>query len=651
MVMGVGVFRRGAIVRIEGADHRLFRKVSAIWHLEKQSGEIVPYQHDKLLQLLADGKLVFVPAGVLSATDRDVPFINLSDEELEVAKERRMYVLAVLTLPRTASSMTPAIQEVWNKCKEGSHPPSWSTVYRWTKRYEAAGGDFRVLVDNSRNKGNRDPRYDKDVINICKDVIDSVYLTNQRRTIRDTCDAAIVRVREENRQRPASLPLKLPTYRLVRRLVQSLNAFDKDAARLGRDAAARKYRIVTGHAAAEAPLQRAEIDHTVLDLCVVDDRTCLPLGRPSITACIDASTKCILGIYIGFIQPSCLSVSRCLKHAFLPKLSLRQQYPDIQHDWPAYGIMDELVIDNGLEFHSKALENGCYSLGINMRYSPRRQPWCKPFIERWFGTLNKNFAHTLPGTSFSNTLERGDYNSAEHAGIRVSTLIGSVLRWICDVYHQRPHRTLQMSPSQKWLTSITDEIRVPANPAELDFIIGRPEQRTLTHKGIQFEELLYSSRELGDLRCREGETIKVEIRVDDGDIGHIFVIDSASGEALRVPAVNSEYANGLSRWQHSVFRAGARKLQLANGTDGWLEAKEDITRRIQEDFMIVRKTSRKKVARFLEDNQRADNVAPAVPNIPMSSADEENHFTSDMEDDAIADLRFQTTVHRRRRHA
>jgi hypothetical protein len=40
-----------------------------------------------------------------------------------------------------------------------------------------------------------------------------------------------------------------------------------------------------------------------------------------------------------------------------------------------------------------------------------------------------------------------------------------------------------MSPSQKWLTGITDEIRVPANPAELDFIIGRPEQRTLTHKG------------------------------------------------------------------------------------------------------------------------------------------------------------------------
>jgi hypothetical protein len=39
-----------------------------------------------------------------------------------------------------------------------------------------------------------------------------------------------------------------------------------------------------------------------------------------------------------------------------------------------------------------------------------------------------------------------------------------------------------MSPSQKWLTSITDEIRVPANPAEL-VIIGRPEQRTLTHKG------------------------------------------------------------------------------------------------------------------------------------------------------------------------
>jgi putative transposase len=661
--MGSGVFRRGVVVRIQDVKHRFFRRVSTIWHLEKESGEIVRYEHDTLLQFLADGKLVFVPNGGVATGHPCPPYSDLSDQELEIAKERRMYVLVVLNLPRTESSMTPAIQEVWQKYNFASHAPSWSTVYRWAKRNEEADGDFRVLVDNSRHKGNRDPRYPKEVIDICEQVIDAVYLSDQRRTMRDTCDAAIVRVRQENRERPASTPLKVPTYGFVRRLIGKIDAFEKDAARLGRDAAVRKYRIVNGHVAAETPLQRAEIDHTVLDLCVVDDRTCLPLGRPTITACIDSSTRCILGIYVGFAQPSCLSVSRCLKHAFYPKLNLRQQYPDIQNEWLAYGIMDELVIDNGREFHSKALENGCFSLAINMRYSPRRQPWCKPFIERWLGTLNKNFAQTLPGTSFSNTLERGDYNSAAHAGVRMSTLVGSLMRWICDVYHQRTHRGLKMSPSQKWLTSINvDEIRLPANASELDFVIGRPESRRLTHRGIQFEELLYSSQDLVKLRSRLGANLNVEIRVDDGDLGHIFVIDPESGEALRVPAINFEYANGLTRWQHSVFCKRAKKLQLSNDTDGWLEAKENITRRIEEDFKIVRKTSRKKIARFLEDNEQHDadkhsgrallqdaEAAKSLLGTPPAEARPGDSGLKE-NDDAVPELHFRTTLQRRARY-
>jgi len=46
---------------------------------------------------------------------------------------------------------------------------------------------------------------------------------------------------------------------------------------------------------------------------VVDDQSGLPLGRPSVTACIDCYTRCILGIYIGFNPPSYQSVAACLK--------------------------------------------------------------------------------------------------------------------------------------------------------------------------------------------------------------------------------------------------------------------------------------------------------------------------------------------------
>src|SRR5271166_3600311 len=64
-------------------------------------------------------------------------------------------------------------------------------------------------------------------------------------------------------------------------------------------------------------------------------------------------------------------------------------YPDIRSDWPAYGVMRELVLDNGPEFHSDSLEQVCLFNGIEMHYAPRKTPWFKGKIERFFGTVNE----------------------------------------------------------------------------------------------------------------------------------------------------------------------------------------------------------------------------------------------------------------------
>ena len=109
-----------------------------------------------------------------------------------------------------------------------------------------------------------------------------------------------------------------------------LRAFDKHAARYGHDSAVKAFRDVKGHSIAKAPLERAEIDHTLLDLMVVDDQTGIPLGRPSVTACIDCYTRCILGIYIGFNPLSYQSVAACLKDCFLPKVNLKEITPASQ---------------------------------------------------------------------------------------------------------------------------------------------------------------------------------------------------------------------------------------------------------------------------------------------------------------------------------
>lgn len=603
--MGTSAFQCGAIVRIEDVLYRLIQQSPEFWQLKNlTTGLLVQKKYEELQRLHIERKLVFVNG---DKTKSPTPIINVCPEQMDLAKLRLTYVRAVLDIPNTAAVMEAAIVGAWNECKQQPKDrPGWITVYRWKKRYLDAGSDIRALIDNSSRKGNRKNRFPEAVTEICKGAIEDKFLSRERGTIQDTCNEAILRVRDENLLRLESMALPLPTPRFIKRLLDQIPEFDKYSARYGRDAALREFRSVNGHRTTEAPLDRAEIDHTQLDLFVIDDERCLPLGRPWVTACIDDFSRCILGVYVGFVPPSCLSVSKCLKDAFLPKIQLHDLYPSIKNDWLAHGVMRELVLDNGLEFHSHALTNACQSLGIVMCFSPRRTPWFKGKIERWFGTLNHDLAHKIAGTTFSDIFERGDYNPAKQALITLSTLNTAIKQWICDVYHQRPHRTLQMSPDQRWRSSITSlDIKLPEDVADLEVIMGQPDTRTLSHKGIELKGLLYNSHELEDLRRRCGPKLEVEIRVDESDIGHIFVIAPDSRQFFRVPALHFEYANGLSSWQHDLFRSKAREWEHEPNSTGWLQAKGEIIELIERDFSIRRKSSRKRVGRFLEDTERA----------------------------------------------
>jgi putative transposase len=204
-------------------------------------------------------------------------------------------------------------------------PPGWVSVYRWKTRFLQSKSDIRALVDNASSKGNRTSRYSSVVTSLCQEAISAKYLKRERNTIQETFEDASLRVMKENELRPDSDKLPMATRRLITRLIAGIPQFEKYSARYGHDAALKKFRFVKGHRVTTAPLERAEIDHTHLDLFVVDDRTSLPLGRPYVTACIDSYTRCILGIYVGFDPPSYQSVAACLQDLCLAKIRSRPE--------------------------------------------------------------------------------------------------------------------------------------------------------------------------------------------------------------------------------------------------------------------------------------------------------------------------------------
>ena len=90
--MATACFEQGAIVQIEGSEHRLSRKIDDCWQLEhSKTGRIVEYTQQDLLRMTAEQTLTF--PGSVSIYRGGSASRDLSPADLELAKLRRSYVL------------------------------------------------------------------------------------------------------------------------------------------------------------------------------------------------------------------------------------------------------------------------------------------------------------------------------------------------------------------------------------------------------------------------------------------------------------------------------------------------------------------------------------------------------------------------------
>jgi putative transposase len=590
------------------------------------NGRIAERSRKELITLLENKELV----PVFDQDDRPTKLttVDIPEAAQRTIDLRMEYVRAVDGLTVSQDTYEAVIEEVWNRINKRAdaigprNSPytkklrkrwNWVTVYRWHVRWLRLQRDSHALLHRKRL---RRLTLHARLHEILEDAIDQVYLIRNRGTLRDTLDCVQEKVREENgkRARDGLKPLLKPSFRMLQRVRATIPAFDQYAARYGRQAAIVKFRSVKGHVVTSAPLERVEIDHTPLDLFVVDDLRGLPLGRPFLTVCIDDHTRCVLGFYIGFVDPSCHSVAICLKNAFRQNDWIKEMYPSVEHVDEIYGVPTTIVVDQGLEFYAGRFVKACDRLGITVLYSARKTPWHKAKIENFLGKANREVAHKAPGTTFSNIFAKGDYNPQKHAVVRLSVLKRVVYRWIYDVYHQRQHRSLGITPAEMWAKTINyDDIPLPADLDALDVIMGKEEERVLTHKGIEYEGLKYNSQDLEALRRQYGFRLEVTISVDESNIGSIHVI--YGDHCIKVPALKSAYAEGISLWQHKKFKALAEK----SNPDGWMKAKEEIRLEIRQELGIKKPRSSKQKGKRRRNLGRL--TEGLIPELKQTSAE------------------------------
>ncbi|MCW8916509.1 MAG: DDE-type integrase/transposase/recombinase [Magnetovibrio sp.] len=481
-------------------------------------------------------------------TSKGADLSEIPKDKWETALRRQDEIEALLHLKdRTEADVIAAAKRL--NCSR-----TW--LYELITRYEAAG-TVSCLVPKNPTGGSGKGRIDPVIEEIIEKVIDELYLTRQKLRPFHIVRAVQSRCRDLN--------LKPPANNTIRARIKTIP---------GR--VAMKHRE-SGHKARDVfdpaigefpppkwPLGVVQMDHTKSDIIIVDEEHREPIGRAYCTAAIDIYSRAVLGFHLSLEAPSAMTVGLCLTHAVLPKQRWLKER-GIEAEWPMWGKPDVLHVDNGADFRSEALRRGCEEYGISLQYRPIKHPRYGGTIERLFRTLGQEI-HALPGTTFSNIQDRGEYDSDKHAALTLAELERILVLVITGQYHEKRHSSLLMSPKKAFEIgiygqgeelgrglpeSITDERKFL-----IDFLPMK--RRSIQKYGIVWDHVHYYDDVLRTYIDRQDRR-QLIVRRDPRDISKIFFQCPENKEYLEIPYRNISRPS-ISLWEANAARERLKKI-------------------------------------------------------------------------------------------
>lgn len=316
---------------------------------------------------------------------------------------------------------------------------------------------------------------------------------------------------------------KCPSDGAISRRIRKINPRSLSAAKYGAKTAAQNNAVRGQKKMVPKPLDLVQMDHTRVDVFVVDEKTRQPLTRPWLTLAIDLHTRVVLGFYLSLDAPSSNSIALCICHAMLPKNIWLNSLNITDFDYPYYGLIKTLAIDNGSDFHSSAFIKGCMRYNIKPLFRPPGATHYGGHIERLNGTLMKE-ARLLPGTTTGSVRDLNLYNNIAPPAMTFTEL----RLWLAEtinIYHKTEHSGLNESPLCRWeraYRAADGTITMPElidDPKSLLLDFMPYETRHLNRAGIKIHGVVYYSPALQ--KYNQGQ--KFVVKYDPSSMRRIWV--------------------------------------------------------------------------------------------------------------------------------
>jgi transposase InsO family protein len=488
------------------------------------------------------------------------------------------------------------------------------TIRDWKAKYNKAqqehGCGLIGLID--QRKGNPTPIYSDKALEFVDKIIEEQYETAIQKSIWATYQYL------KDGWEPGGMIGPVPSHEFFYKRVKLRSGYEQTKKRQGIRAANQKLAPwlieSTTPRHGDRPFEIVHIDHTLLDIEIVCSYTGVNLGRPWITAMIDAYTRRILAVYITFDPPSyrsCMMVLRICVQRF-------GRFPET------------VVVDNAKEFKSVYFDTLLARFGATKKHRPKNLPKFSSIIERWFGGTNTQFLYNLRGNTQITKYIRLVNKTNNPKNLAIWTLDEFydyfAYGYCYGVYDRKQHPALEgLSPQEAFALGLAHSGSRPHQTVKYDEqfrILTLPSTKKGTAKvqpgtGVRINYQDYWSEDDSFLNPEvEGKQVPVRYEPFDYGIAYAFVMKHW------VRCLSNYYSKFQGYSERAVMIATtilSRKRQLHGiGTQSSADEIIHLLKNAEEHQELMLQLRRDQAAKDVRDLIEGKSVSPTLPSTSIS---------------------------------
>lgn len=329
------------------------------------------------------------------------------------------------------------------------------------------------------------------------------------------------------------------------------------------------------------------LDSTICDIYLIDD-TGKVVGRPVLTACVDAFSGFCYGYFLGWEGGTYSLRGMMLNVVSDKKKWCEERGVFIENgEWHTDRMPGVLVTDMGSEYKSETFSQ-IVELGVRLITLPPYRPELKGRVERFFSLIQSLYKAQLKGKGViePDYQERGAHDYRKDACLTIGEFEKIVLHCILYYNNKRiidfPFSEKMLSDGVKpyardifeWGVQQIGANLISVTSTKLIKVLLPRATGKFTRRGLQVNGLRYGNGEYAERFLQGGNAL---VAYNPDDVTEVWLIEK--GQYIPFPLIESRFNGKSLEGTKSICSEAQKRVQSASVDN--LQAKIDLAGQIQ----------------------------------------------------------------------